>query len=36
MGEPSFVVRGFPCCFAAVAMGMAILLALMVRRRWPK
>lgn len=34
--EPSFVVRNFPCCFAAVAMGMAILLALVVRRIWRK
>jgi len=36
MRETSFVVRNFPCCFAAVAMGMAIALALVVRKVWPK
>ncbi len=36
MGEPSLLVRNLKCCFAAVVMGMAIALAWVVRKLWPK
>jgi len=36
MGEMRLELLCFPLCFAGVVMGIAIALALVVRKVWPK